>query len=147
MLRAIPLVILLAVPLSAQEPAKIIKDLEGKYTLISMTMGGKSMMRPEKDRESFEIKGGQLIAISPDGKRRDPIVIRVSVDPPVIDFVEPGRAGGPHMLGVYQIDGKKLTLCFVESNKPTDRPKDVKATGEKIAVMVLEKVVEVKDKK
>ena len=57
------------------------------------------------------------------------------------------RRSGPHMLGVYKLDGKTLTFCVAESDKPADRPKDVTATGDRIMTMVLEKAAEPKDKK
>ena len=64
-----------------------------------------------------------------------------------VDLTEPGKKGGPHMLGVYKLDGKTLTLCLAESDKPADRPKDVTATGDKLLTFVLEKAADPKDKK
>ena len=43
---------------------------------------------------------------------------------------------------MYKLDGKTLTLCLVESNKPADRPKDTAAAGDGVIKMVLEKVEE-----
>jgi uncharacterized protein (TIGR03067 family) len=135
-----------ALPAAAQDDAaKALKALEGKYTLVSMTVAGKQMTKAEKDRESFVIRDGKLIAVSGDGGKEDPLVLKLA--PPAVDFTEPGKEGGPHMVGVYKLDGKTLTFCLVESDKPADRPKDVTATGDRIITMVLEKAAEPKDKK
>ena len=148
MTRFAPVALLLAValPVAAQDDAaKAMKELEGKYTLVSMTVAGKQLSRPEKDRETFVIRDGKLIAVSADGGKEDPLALKLT--PPAVDFTEPGKKGGPHMVGVYKVDGKTLTFCLVESDKPADRPKDVTATGDRIITMVLEKVAEPKVKK
>lgn len=128
------------------DDAKALKALEGKYTLTALSVGGKPVAKPEAERETFAVRDGKLIAVSPDGKKEDPLAMKLSGTN--VDFTEPGKAGGPHMLGVYKLDGKTLTFCLVESNKPADRPKDTTAAGDGVIKMVLEKVEEKpKDKK
>ena len=135
-LAAVALLFAVALPAAAQtDPAKA---LEGQYTLVSLKIGGKALDRPEKDRESFVILDGKLIAVSGDGKKEDPIALKF--DGQKVDFTEPNRKGGPHMVGVYKLDGKSLTFCFVESDKPADRPKDVTVTGDRVLVLVLARV-------
>ena len=148
MTRFAPVVLLLAfaLPVAAQDDAaKALKALEGKYTLVSLTVAGKPSTKPEKDRESFVLRDGKLIAVAADGKKEDPLALKL--DGANVDFTDPGRKGGPHMLGVYKLDGKTLTFCFAESDKPADRPKDVTATGDRLLTLVLEKAAEPKDKK
>ena len=148
MIRFAPVALLLAfaLPAAAQDDAaKALKALEGKYTLVSLTVAGKQLTKPEKDRESFVLRDGKLIAVAADGKKEDPLTMKLAGAN--VDFTEPGRTGGPHMLGVYKLDGKTLTFCVAESDKPADRPKDVTATGDRIMTMVLEKAAEPKDKK
>lgn len=147
MIRLVSLVIVAAftLPAVAQDEAK---TLEGKYALVAVTAAGKQLPRPEKDRESFEIrldkkdaKTGVLLAIPNDPKREpDPLNFVIdSANPQAIAFTEPGKKGGPHMHGVFKLDGKTLTICVVESDKPADRPANVNVTGEKIITFVLEK--------
>ena len=145
MIRFAPVALLLAfaLPAAAQDDAaKAIKALEGKYTLVSLTVAGKQLTKPEKDRESFVLRDGKLIAVAADGKKEDPLAMKL--DGANVDFTEPGRTGGPHMLGVYKLDGKTLTFCFVESDKPADRPKDVTATGGGVVTLVLARVADEK---
>jgi uncharacterized protein (TIGR03067 family) len=148
MTRFAPVVLLLAfaLPAAAQDDAaKAMKALEGTYTLVSLTVAGKQLPKPEKDRESFAVRDGKFIAVSPDGKKEDALAMKL--DGANVDFTEPGKKGGPHMVGVYKLDGKTLTICVVESDRPADRPKDVAATGDKVVTFVLEKAAEPKDKK
>jgi uncharacterized protein (TIGR03067 family) len=128
------------------DDAKALKALEGKYTLTGLSVGGKSIAKPEADRETFAIRDGKLIAVSPDGKKEDPLVMKLSGAN--VDFTEPGKPGGPHMLGVFKVDGPKLIFCVVESNKPADRPKDTAGDGAGVIKMEFTKVEEKpKDKK
>lgn len=138
MIRLAPVAWLLAVALPVAAQPNPAKSLEGKYTLKSLSVAGKTLDRPEKDRETLVIRDGNLIAVSADGKKEDPIAIKFDGDK--VDFTEPGRKGGPHMVGVYKLDGQTLTFCVVESDKPADRPKDVTATGDGIITMVLARV-------
>lgn len=148
----------LALPAVAQDgPGPAVKELEGKYTLVSLTAGGKQLPRPDSERERFEIRGdakvlnaGTLLAIPTDPKR-EPDPIRIVLDPTAtpkaVAFTDPMKKGGPHMYGIYKLDGKTLTICLAESDKPTDRPTDFAAAGERIVTLVLEKQADAKDKK
>jgi len=139
-LASVALLLAVALPVAAQpDPAKA---LEGKYTLVSLTVAGKALDRPAKDRETFVLRDGKLFAVSADGKKEDPMTLKF--DGAKVDFTEPDRKGGPHMVGVYKLDGKTLTFCFVESDKPADRPKDVTATGGGVVTLVLARVADEK---
>jgi uncharacterized protein (TIGR03067 family) len=64
-----------------------------------------------------------------------------------IDLVvsEPGGKGEPRtVLGVYELDGDALKLCFAEGQKEP-RPAELKADGKRVAVVTFTRVKE--DKK
>ena len=44
------------------------------------------------------------------------------------------------MYGIFKVEGDKLTICMIESDKAADRPKEFKTSKEGKAIsMILEK--------
>jgi len=40
------------------------------------------------------------------------------------------------MFGIYKVDGDKLIICFIQSDKKDDRPKEFKTTADSKAMLM-----------
>jgi uncharacterized protein (TIGR03067 family) len=114
------------------------KQLNGSYTVISLTVGGKPDEK-KKDRVSeFTIKDG-TVTIKEGGEKAD--TAKFTVDPTKkpahFDIV---AGGDEKMMGIYETKetdkGLELTIAFAKM--PTSpRPKDFKGQGEDEIVVKL----------
>ena len=113
--------------------------LDGTYVLVGLEAGGDKMdelitQGPEADR-TVTIAGDKMIS-KKDGKD-DTVTFKLdtSKSPPHIDLFEAGEKDDT-AYGIYKLEGDTLTICFAESNKPEDRPKEFKTTKDNNAIIM-----------
>ena len=126
--------------IAADEPKKDDAEaLKGSWSAVSLKQGGKSAPDDliKKFKASFDGKGytnlvdGDVIEVGG-------YTIDTSKTPKTIDFdIKKGQGEGKKQLGIFQIEGNKLTLVVAEPGSP-DRPKLIKPedTDPVIAVML-----------
>lgn len=120
-------------------------SIEGTYELIALEVGGEPLPKDliakiPADEKVFKITATQIVA-SKAGKD-DPINYKLdaSKTPYQMDFVEKTDGKEKKSFGICKIDGDKLIICAVESEKVADRPKEFKSTAaNKAIVMTLQK--------
>jgi uncharacterized protein (TIGR03067 family) len=117
-------------------------SIEGNYTLVGLEVGGEKASAdvlgaiPAAEK-SFKITADQIVAIK-DGKD-DPITYKLdtSKTPYHVDFVEKMDGKAMKSFGIAKIDGDKLIIIAVESEKAEDRPKEFKTTKDNKAIMLI----------
>jgi uncharacterized protein (TIGR03067 family) len=136
------LLILCAVVVGGAEPAKVTpeeeaKKLEGTWKEVSREYQGEAVAKKfiEKSKLIFSADG-KLTMI--DGfKVERTYVIDPSKDPKTIDIIDTITKVGPDgkkvttelkNVGIYELDGDKLTICYVRSDGPKagQRPTELK---------------------
>lgn len=120
---------------AAQE--KVLKDLEGAYTVTVFERDGKAVpVEVKSGVTAVSIAEGKL-TIATAGKR---LVAMLKVDaskkPAEIDLFPQGPEfeKGRRFLGVFQVDKGELTIVYVEEGA---RPKDLKGEGKGTTKLVL----------
>jgi uncharacterized protein (TIGR03067 family) len=114
------------------------KKLEGNYSVVSMTRGGKAADK-KTDGVVFAFKGGSIV-ITEGGRKEDTAEFKLdpTKTPPHIDIF-PARKSGEKIQGVYQTkttpDGLELTVVFAKDGG--DRPADFKGEGSDTVVLKL----------
>ncbi len=101
-------------------PLKPAPELEGEWVMVSCVQSGQALearylefgKRVAKDNETTVTMAGQVM-----------VKARYTVDrtkkPMTMDYF---LAGGAKQLGIYELDGKMLKVCFAKAGK--ERPKD-----------------------
>lgn len=131
---------LAAGPGRGDEPKKV--SIEGNYTLVGLEVGGEKVPADELAKipaaeKGFKITADQIVA-NKDGKD-DPITYKLdaSKTPYHVDFVEKKDGKAMKSFGIAKIDGDKLVIIAVESEKAEDRPKEFKTTKDNKAIMLI----------
>lgn len=120
---------------------KAAKELEGAYTLKSMSMGGQAA--PAEvigDVKEIVIKDGQLVMVPKSGKE-EPTGFKLdpAAKPAAIDLIPPkDKAAEKPKPGVYKLEKGELTIVF-GMNGDSKRPTDFKGDGKDQMLMVLVK--------
>jgi uncharacterized protein (TIGR03067 family) len=114
---------------------KILKDIEGKYTAVSMVKAGEPGPKTLIDSVSFTIKGDSfIVTFKTDGKedsKEATVVIVADKDPINIDLTpKDGPEAGKPMLGIMKIEKDTVKLCWCDSNVRTERPTKFESTKE-----------------
>jgi uncharacterized protein (TIGR03067 family) len=99
--------------------------LAGDWEAVELTVGGRPLdlkgvrtgYRFTPDGRRGQIHGGR----APD--RLDPFVADPRARPAAIDLMDAAKPGGPVSVGIYRVDGDRLTLCLVPIGTP--RPTEV----------------------
>ena len=120
-------------------------SIEGNYTLVALEVGGEALpadliAKIPADEKVFKITATQIVASK--GGKDDPINYKLdaSKSPYQMDFVEKTDGKEKKSFGICKIDGDKVIICAVESEKADDRPKEFKSTAtNKAIVMTLQK--------
>ena len=113
---------------------KDLAKLQGTWKVESALVGGEKIPAEQQAKMSFTFKGAELI---PADNPRD--VAKVKLDPSqkpaAIDLTEKNKKTS---LGIYEIDGDTLKLCFNEPGK--GRPKTFEsAKGSPTVSLVLKR--------
>jgi uncharacterized protein (TIGR03067 family) len=104
-----------------------LKRQEGTWSVTSSIYDGQSAST-DLVRSIKRIVEGDHAVWERDGKRFAGTMIDVDParDPKTIDVIpDGGRNRGERVLGIYKVDGDKLTICMAEPSKP--RPKAFQA--------------------
>lgn len=114
---------------------KMLKDLEGTYTPLSMTRGGEAAPDEFLKSASFHIKGDTFVVrFTKGGKEEDKeatIVLDPGQKPTAIDMTpKDGKEAGKPILGIVKVEKDTVTLCWADHRDKVDRPKDFSSTKE-----------------
>jgi uncharacterized protein (TIGR03067 family) len=110
---------------------RMLKDLEGSYTPVSMTGEPDEI----KQAVTFHVKGDTFtvrfaMAGTPDEKVAT-IVLDPSQKPTAIDLTpKVGPDAGKPMLGIIKMERDTVTLCWADHRDKAERPKDFSSTKE-----------------
>ncbi|HKB05456.1 MAG TPA: TIGR03067 domain-containing protein [Gemmataceae bacterium] len=123
---------------------RMLKDLEGSYTPVSMTRAGDAA--PDEFRKSlaFVIKGDTFtVRFDKDGKGKDhaaTIVLDPGQKPTAIDMTpKDGPDAGKPMLGIIKVEKDTVTLCWSDETDKPQRPKEFSSTKENKNYLVVMK--------
>jgi uncharacterized protein (TIGR03067 family) len=121
-------------------------SIEGTYLITGVEAMGKvvpaEVIAKGSDAErTIKITATQLIASKEDKEDPADYTIDTTKTPHQITITAKKPNGKDEkMLGIFKVDGDKLTICAVESGKEADRPKEFKTTADnKAMILVLEK--------
>ncbi|MBA4188399.1 MAG: hypothetical protein C0467_10380 [Planctomycetaceae bacterium] len=129
----------------AAEDKKEVK-LEGTYLIVGIEAGGEKLpdefvtKQPEAER-TITIKGDKIIASKKDGKE-DPATFKIDATktPAEITITTKKPDKDETAYGIFKVEGDKLTICAIESEKATDRPKEFKTSKEsKSLILILQR--------
>jgi uncharacterized protein (TIGR03067 family) len=128
--------------IAADEPKKDDAEaLKGNWSAVSLKEGGKTAPDDliKKLKTSFDGKGYTNI-VDGDVIEAGDYTIDVSKSPKTINFhIKKGQGEGKKQLGIFQIEGNKLTFVVSEPGSP-DRPKSMKpADTDPVVEVVLER--------
>ena len=120
--------------LRADEKDDAAKKLEGKYEVVSVTVGGKPDDAKKDEVTSFEIKDKTLVIKVKDRDESAKFVLDPAKKPAHID-ITPKEGGGDEVVkGIYMTKetdkGLELTLSFSKGGPNAERPKDFEGKGE-----------------
>jgi uncharacterized protein (TIGR03067 family) len=136
-MRALPVLLLLAAPLVAQD--KAVTAMAGTYTVKEMAREGKAAPDDVRKGVSAVKIAGDKITFTQNGKE---LVAKLRADstkkPAEIDLLPEGDQfdKGRAFKGIYELKGDTLTITFVEDG---ERPKDFATDAKTATKLVLEK--------
>jgi uncharacterized protein (TIGR03067 family) len=129
--------VLFAAPVVADDAAakKFLKDLEGSYTVTSMTRAGEAGSDEMVKIVTVTIKGNTLTAHFKKGDTGEDKTATVVVDPgqkPVAIDMTPkeGPDAGKPVLGIVKVEKDAVTLCWGDRAGTSERPKEFSSTKE-----------------
>jgi uncharacterized protein (TIGR03067 family) len=124
MIRGIALFAILLVPtarLMADEASdKVLKQLEGEWKIEKMVFGGMDAPADVAAKTTLKFKGDEL---TPSDNPKD--VAKLKLDPskkPAHLDLSPMNKSDKSMLGIYELSGDDLKICFAEGGeaRPTE---------------------------
>ena len=114
---------------------KMLKDLEGSYTPVTMTRAGEPA--PDEFRKSvtIQIQGDTFtVRFDKEGKGKDhaaTIALDPAQKPAAIDMTpKDGPESGKTMRGIVKVEKDTVTLCWTDEAGKAERPKDFSSTKE-----------------
>ena len=128
---------LVAGPAVADDAAakKLLKELEGTYTPVSMTQGGQAAPDNVIKAASFVIKGDTFVVrFTEKGKSEDKaatLVVDPDQKPVAIDMTpKDGPDAGKPILGIVKVEKDTVTMCWADETGRTKRPTEFSSTKE-----------------
>jgi uncharacterized protein (TIGR03067 family) len=123
---------------------KLLKDLEGNYTPVSMTQSGQPAPEAVLKSASFIIKGDALtVRFTKDGKSEDKqaiVVVDPGQKPTAIDMTpKDGPDAGKPILGIVKVEKDTVTLCWADQPGTSERPKEFSSTKENKTFLIVMK--------
>jgi len=124
---------------------KFLRDLEGSYTVTSMTRAGEAGSEEMVRGVTVTIKGDTLTAHFKKGDVGEDKIATVVVDPgqkpAAIDMTpKDGPDAGKPVLGIVKVEKDAVTLCWGDRAGVSERPKEFSSTKEnKHFLIVLKK--------
>lgn len=110
---------LLVVPAGAEEKGGDLAKLDGSWKAESASRGGKPVS--EYKAATWTVNGGKVTYSDGKVSRTHRISVDASKTPKAIDFTYgEGPNKGKTSLGIYKLEGDRITLCWSEPGK--DRP-------------------------
>jgi len=148
MLRVLPagVLLLFALGVSADDAAskKMLKDLEGSYSAISMSKAGEPAPDEYLKTISFNVKGDTFTVTFKKGDASEDKAATALIDstqkPIAIDLTpKDGPEVGKPMLGIIKIEKDSITLCWTDRGEKTERPKEFSSTKENKQFLIVMK--------
>lgn len=148
MLRLLPagVLLLFVLGVSADEAAskKLLKELEGDYTPVSMTKGGEPAPEEYLKTVVFKIKGSDFTVRFKKGEKNEDKVATAVIDtaqkPIAMDLTpKDGPEAGKPMLGIIKVEKGTVTLCWTDRGDKTERPKEFTSTKENQQFLIVMK--------
>jgi uncharacterized protein (TIGR03067 family) len=123
---------------------KMLKDLEGSYTPVSMTKGGEAAPDEVVKVAAFQIKGDTFIVrFNKNGKeegKQATIVLDPGQKPAAIDLTpKDGPDAGKPMLGIIKVERDTVTLCWTDQPGKAERPREFSSTKENMNFLIVMK--------
>jgi uncharacterized protein (TIGR03067 family) len=126
--------------LAADDTKKDDEAIKGKWVAVSIKQGGMSL--PEEIVKEFKFKfdGKEYVNSAPGQSEEGGYTIDSSKSPKTIDFdIKTGGDKGKKQLGVYKLDGDKLTIV-ASLAVDTERPKSIEpGANDPVLAIVLER--------
>ena len=138
------LLIVLGVRADDAASKKMLKDLEGTYSAISMSKGGEPAPDVYLKTISFNVKGDTFtVTFKKDDASEDKAataVIDSTQKPIAIDLTpKDGPEAGKPMLGILKVEKDSITLCWTDRGEKTARPKEFTSTKENKQFLIVMK--------
>lgn len=129
-----------AIVRAEKEPAAT--EIDGTYKFVSMEANGKpgpKVANDELTETKFVLKGGNFSMQRKNETQEMTFTLDPSKKPKEIDLIRKrGEGKSEAALGIYSLEGKRLTICIDEKGKL--RPKEFVTKGfERTSMLVLEK--------
>ncbi len=127
--------------LAADDPKKDDAEaIKGKWVAVSIKAGGFTV--PEEAAGSFKFKfdGKEYVNTNMGQTEEGGYTIDSSKSPKTIDFdIKTGNDKGKKQLGVYKLDGDKLTIVAATAGE-TERPKSIEpGANDQVLMIVLQR--------
>jgi uncharacterized protein (TIGR03067 family) len=106
------------VPLRKPDPAKDLQKLQGEWALTGSSTGGP--VRPQAGSETAVFTGDR-VSFRSRGREGGAWAVVLGASR-TMDLKGPG---GVSVLGLYRLDGDRLTLCYTNELAARDRPTDL----------------------
>ena len=116
----------------ADDAAKVLKKLQGKWEIERIEEGGNVISLDQVNDKQFTLKGNQLL---PSKNPKDPGYLKLSPEkkPAWIDLTDKDKKV---MKGIYRINKDRWEICLSDPGSP--RPKKFKSTQDgKVHLLVL----------
>jgi uncharacterized protein (TIGR03067 family) len=114
--------------------------LKGKWVAVSIKQGGMAVPDEVVKEFKFKFDGKEYVNSAPGQSEEGGYKIDSSKSPKTIDFdIKTGNDKGKKQLGVYKLDGDKLTIVAAIAGE-TERPKSTEpGADDPVLLVVLER--------
>jgi uncharacterized protein (TIGR03067 family) len=116
---------------------KDLDKLKGTWQVVAMTIGGESGDKTLVQKMKLTIEGDRFTLEDGRGKKTATVKLDPSKKPPAFDLMPTGEK--LVVLGIYELDGDALKLCW-QGDEKKDRPtKFVSEKGGRVMLMELKR--------